>query len=454
MSKSNTDSKKRRVNKRSAQQRAAARKLTSRIIVGVLVAFALLSIIFIFVTTNFMGSDNLVTEVAEKTIVNESINTTGFVIRDEEYISNDTKGVLVYQVSNGDKIAVKGTIATIYKNETDAVNYQKICRLDEEISELTELNNIMGSSNVGLDSVNNRLDQKLTTFIQNVNMRDFNNITNAENELISAIYRKQIITGDQENFDEKIAELEDEKAQLENSSGDSIGEIIAKHSGYFSSNIDGYENTFSIDDLSQIKYSDIKDVEPDDKIKGTDFVGKVLKGVNWYLACPVSDEQAVAINHNNSAVNVRIPYATNESIPARVVSVNQFSNEEKAIVVLECNYMSPAISQIRNEGVEILLNTYEGLKVSKKALHDDYVTKTVYDENGNKKSVESKVQGVYVKYGNQLLFKQVFIVYSAEDYVICSENPSSDVLFNGSTLALYDEVVVEGDDLFDGKLID
>ena len=125
-----------------------------------------------------------------------------------------------------------------------------------------------------------------------------------------------------------------------------------------------------------------------------------------------------------------------------------------AIVVLECNYMSPALSHIRNESVDIELNTYEGLKVSKKALHDDYVTKITFDENGNKITEEVKVQGVYVKYGRQLIFKQVFILYSDEDYVICSDKPDNETLITGYTLELYDEVVVEGDDLYNGKLID
>lgn len=453
MKKDKTQPKKTKRPKLTKEQKAARRKLTSRIFVGVTVALVLIFIVFIFITTNFMGNDSLVTEITYQTTAYDTINTTAFVIRNEQAIDNPGTGILVYEVSNGDKVTANGTIANIYANETDVVNYQKICALEEEIEELTQLNGIMGSSNVGLDSVNNRLDQKLTDFIRTINMRDFNDISAVESEMFSAIYRKQIITGDQKNFDEKIAQLEEEKDSLENSANESIGVITTEKSGYFSSEIDGYENKFSVDSLSEVKYSDISDVKPEE-VNEEDYAGKMIIGVNWYLACPVSDEQAVAINHNNTSVNVRIPYATSESIPARVISVNQFSGEEQAVVILECSYMSPALSQIRNEAVEIELNTYQGLKVSKKALHDDVVKKTVYDSNGEKTEIENIVQGVYVKYGSQLVFKQVYIIYSDDDYVICSENPDSDLLFNGSTLSLYDEVVIEGDDLYDGKLID
>lgn len=439
--------------KRSAEQKAATRKLTSRIFIGVSVALVLIFIVFIFITTNFMGSDSIVTETAVKTTVFDTVNTTGFVIRDEEYVANKNEGVPVFQVSDGDKLTANGTIATIYNNETDAVNFQRMCEIDDEIAELKTLNNISNSVNVGLDSVNNQLDLKLVSFIESVNKRNFNNISDIQSDLLSAIYRKQIITGDQKNFDKNITELEEEKARLESETNDSVGEIITESSGYYSSEIDGYEGMFSVDELKDLSYKEITQAKPKD-VNKNNYVGKVIKGINWYLACPVTEEQAVAINHSNYSVTVKIPYATTESIPAKVVTVNQFAGDEKAIVVLECNYMNTALSQIRNEAVEIELNTYEGLKVSKKALHDDYVTKTTYDNDGNEKTQEVKVQGVYVKYGRQLLFKQVFVVYSDKDYVICSENPGNDVLINGSTISLYDEVVVEGDDLYDGKLID
>ncbi len=452
MKKNSKHSEKTKRTKPSAQQRAETKKLTSRIITGVSIALVIVFIIFIFVTTNFMGSDSIVTETAYKTIVSDSISTSGFVIRNEEYIPSNNNGVLAYQVVDGDKVTANGVIATVYENESDAVNFQRICEIEDEIAELKTLNNISNSVNVGLDSVNNQLDLKLESFIGYVNKRDFNNISSVENDLLSAINRKQIITGDQKNFDENIAALESEKSELEQITNRSIGEITSKDSGYFSSSIDGYENAFSVDDLRDISYSDITEVESEN-IDASKYVGKIMKGVNWYLACPVTAEQAVAITHNSSNVSVKIPFASAELMPAKVVSVNQFSTEEMAVVVLECNYMSPALAQIRNESVEIQLNTYEGLKISKKALHDDIVKVSEKDSSGQSIEKEQTVQGVYVMYGRQLEFKQVYIVYSDEEYVICSDDPGSNIL-TASTLELYDEVVVEGDDLYDGKLID
>ena len=45
------------------------------------------------------------------------------------------------------------------------------------------------------------------------------------------------------------------------------------------------------------------------------------------------------------------------------------------------------------------------------------------------------------------------IVYAGDDFIICNENPDKGKLLNGTTVALYDKVVTEGGDLFNGKII-
>ena len=115
--------------------------------------------------------------------------------------------------------------------------------------------------------------------------------------------------------------------------------------------------------------------------------------------------------------------------------------------------MSDALSKLRQDNIEIIVNEYEGLKISKSALHDDEVTYYEEDASGNDIEKKERVQGVYIVYGAELVFKQVAITYAGDDYIICNENPDEGLLLNGSTISLYDKVVVEGGDLFNGKII-
>lgn len=428
------------------------RNITRRIIIGVSVAVVLVFVIFLFITTNFLGNNMMVTETAYRSTAYDVVKTTALVVREEEYIPSSASGVLVYSVSDGDKVTADGTIATAYNSEEDVVNMQRIAELDEKIAFLESLSTVSQNSSIGLDTVNTQINEKLVALIGSINTNSYEFIGDVEDELMTSIYRKQLITGEQGKFDDKIEQLKAEKSGLEASTGAPSGKVTTQSSGYFVSSVDGYENCVALGDLNSFYYSDYKklkakDVDPDA------YLGKVIKGVNWYLACPVTADEATNISHNSTAVSVRIPNALTEDIPAKVMYVNNLAGEERSIVVLRCNYMNEALSKIRLESVEIVVNSYEGLRVSKSAIHDAELTRTVEDENKVEHTESKVVQGVYVEYGNELRFRQIVIAYSGDDYVICDESPAQDLLFNGNTIKLYDQVVTEGGDLYDGKLI-
>ncbi len=431
--------------------KASRNTVIKRILIAVAVTLALLYIVFLFVTTNFLGSNNIVTETAYRATAYDVIKSNAYIIRDESYIENSSSGIVVYNVDDAEKVTAGGAVATVYKNESDVIARQQIAEIDERIAYLQSLSAVT-AMNAGLDTVNSQLSADLVALIENINRRSFDQVDDASEQLMSSIYRKQIITGEQLGFDDRIAELTIQRKQLVDSCGEPSGEVTTASSGYFVSSVDGYEQVFDVSHLDEITYADYQNAAPadvDDR-----YIGKVIKGVNWYILCPITEDDAVNITHNASSVSVRLPYVTGAELPAKVVSVNRFSDETMSMAVIACNYMDASLSHIRRESVEIVVGEYEGLKFSKSALHDDYVERTVTANDGTRTTERQKVQGVYVEYGNELLFKQVSILYAGDDYVICNENPDPDVLYNGTTVTLYDKVVIEGSDLFDGKILD
>lgn len=425
------------------------KKLTGRIILGVVITLVLVYIVFLFVTTNFLGSNNIVTEIAYKTTAYEAIKTSALVVRDEECLTSDMDGIMVYQFSDGDKVTVDGVIAEVYADEEDVVRMQRIEELTEKIEYLETLNTFSSSVNVGIDTINSQINEKLVNVRKALNTQTFDYIGDVTGDLMSDIYRKQIITGEQKDFTGAIDELTAEKQALEGQSSTPVGDVKTANSGYFVSSVDGYENVIDVSSIDEISYSQFKEIQPQEVADGA-YVGKVIKGVSWYLLCPISYDDSVNISHNSSEVKVKLPYAIGADIPAKVRYVKQFADEEEVMLVLECNFMNEALSKIRNESVEIIINEYEGLKIPKSAIHDDFLER----ENEDGSVTQEKVQGVYVNYGNELIFRQISILYSGDTYVICEENPKPENLVDGKTIALYDQVVVEGSDLFNGKLIE
>ena len=230
------------------------------------------------------------------------------------------------------------------------------------------------------------------------------------------------------------------------------GSIKTDKAGYFSEYCDGYENSIKYSDIDRIKLSDLQNVKQENV--SSNVAGKIISSLNWYVACEVTADEATSLSLWDSNVTVLFSNVSSDAIPAKIERIYQETPDSSALVIFECDYMDEGLIQAREEPIEVGLGTYTGLRVSKKALYDDYVTKTIYDDNNNAHTEKEKVQGVYVLYGSEVQFKQVSILYADEDYVICDPSPDDGILFNGETISMYDQVILKGDDLYDGKVIE
>ena len=79
----------------------------------------------------------------------------------------------------------------------------------------------------------------------------------------------------------------------------------------------------------------------------------------------------------------------------------------------------------------VVKKEYSGLKIPKSAL----------------RVVDSK-RGVYVLTGMQVKFVEVNIIYSADNYMLCEKQTDDE-----KSLRLYDDVIVKGKNLYDGKIV-
>ena len=422
--------------------------LFKKILIAFLTVLALVYVVYLLLSANF---NMYPTENAVRTTITEKIYSNGFIIRDETIIPNNSNGVLSYSCANGEEVKANGEIAKIYANESDAVSQSIADSLERKKKALVDLQstNVLGS--VGLDTINNDISNNLISFYNNVNDNDINSAFTHSSDLLYSINQRQLYTGKVKNFSTKIADLQSQIDTLRNSSGDSIGTLTTEKAGYFTEFCDGYENSLKYKDVDRLTLDDLHNTEISSVPSNT--AGKIISSLNWYVACEVTADQATSLSLWDGNVSLLLSGASNEAVPAEIFRIHQPSQDDNALVILSCDYMDDSLIDTRNEPIEIGLGTYTGLRVNKKAIHDDYVTKVTYDDNNNKHTETKKVQGVYVLYGSEVLFKQVSIIYADDDYVICDTTPDDGVLFNGETISMYDQVILEGDDLYDGKVI-
>ena len=102
--------------------------------------------------------------------------------------------------------------------------------------------------------------------------------------------------------------------------------------------------------------------------------------------------------------------------------------------VLDCSY-SEAYGYhvtLEHEKADITFATYEGIRIDRQALH------IVEGQNC-----------VFVKYGNLVYQKNITILFENEDYILVPSKTTT----GENEVKLFDEIVVRGTDLYDGKIL-
>lgn len=426
--------------------------LFKRIIIGLLSVLIVAYIVYLIISANFVNA--VQTEEAVSNTVSDVIHAKTFIIREESYVTNSSKGVLSYKVNDGDDVSSGQTIADIYRNENDAVSRKKVSSINSQIKKLKSLSKSYYKDSVGLDTINTQISNNIFSISENVNNGKLSDAETSCENLLFSICGRQITTGSVKGFSSKISELRSERKKIMSSCSSAIGSLSAPKAGYFISSCDGYEKNFNISDLKNLEVKNLNNIKKK-KVK-SNVVGKVVTDPTWYVACKVSADNAVTLSklqNDGVSVSISMPTITNEKIPSKIYSINQKNRKQDAVLILSCDYMNKYIANARNENTNITTVSYTGLKVSKRAIHEGFVKKNVKDKNGKLVSKKKKVQGVYVLHGSELIFKEIVINYSGKDYVLCETEPNEGVLFSGETLQLYDQVVVKGDNLYDGKVI-
>ncbi len=416
---------------------------------GAIVTLFLLAYVSMLVyTSNFTMTE---TEQADYFEVNDYVEAKAYAVRSEEYIQNTKDGIIAYVINDGDKVSAGGTVAKLFSNEAEVESWQKYNEISEELTILKQMTNADNGLFVDLDTVDAQIRNDITTFKNSLSGNRFGLARESKYDLLQLFNERTVVTGGSANFQPRIAELENALSGINVSNG--IGDVKSKKSGIFVSSLDGFEKSADFSKVEGMMASDVEGFLKKDP--PGDAIGKIITTINWYLLCPVTSEQAIMVTMGDSVVDVSIPKVISGTIPGTIISVNQGSKADEGLLVVKCDYMDGTLAGIREENITIKTKTYSGIRVSKKAVHEDYVTVVDHDEEGNVvgEPRKEKVRGVYVMFGRRLYFKQISIVYSAKDFVICDPDPANPELLNGETVALHDSVVVRGKELYDGKII-
>ncbi len=401
-----------------------------------IVLLALFLLVYVGYQIFLVLYSNVTVETVVAYSVYDTVETQAIAIRSETQVEAEVgNNYLFYTLENGNRVSKNGTVAHLYAEEETAGLQEQLALLDEDIALLESAQALAESEYAGLEAIEQQLTRKVQELAVYVNGQNAEELRAMHAQLLSLMNKRQVIIGAVENYTSKIEQLKAERNALAARVVAPVGAVRAPRSGYFVDRADGFETYFSAkdDDVAALTAEEVQAALTASPSVSASCVGKIVAEYDWYLACSVDSQKAAALEVGDS-LNIRLPFVTAETVPTKVLAVNHGANNQSALI-LKCSLMSEELSDIRIESVQLLMEEHNGLRLPDKALH--------FDENNR--------AGAYVRMGTTVTFRYVDILYHNEKdkYSICAIPNAADK----SYVQLYDDVIVEGKDLYDGKVV-
>lgn len=367
------------------------------------------------------------TETAISYTMADSVTLDGVVAFDS--VSVEGSGNLGYLVQDGERVSNGTVLAECYTDDSQGLLRERLDRLSRTIDLLSKSQNSTGSD---LSVLTNQTRQALYNLLDKLDTAEYSGITDAEDDFLLAQNRLQVSTGQTGDFSQTIAALQAEYDEINAQLG-ALQTITATTNGYFSSTEAApaiVTDKQALDDATPTALQQIlADGFP---AADTNRAGQIATGFSWrfYAVC---DLDTAARFDGVTSVKISVPGKQNTPLAATVVEVTTDEDNGVAKLVFECQTINAEILSFGQETAQIDIKTYEGIRISKEALHI---------VGGNR--------GVYVKYGNLQRFLKITILYEDENYILI---PADGAIGTDNEVRLYDEVIVQGTNLQDGKLL-
>lgn len=357
----------------------------------------------------------------------DKISTSGIFLRSEQIIVSDNSGTVEFIANDGEKVSKNDDVARFFSDEQSLEQYRNAMSLQKEIDSMEYAYSHLsdGTDSVKLDTL---IKMHMTKVAASLDRGDVAQAEELSSKLDAMIVQRQSAQNGMQDYDASIEALKAEKAAVLSQIAGKYEGVSAENSGYFISTLDGYESAYPIEKLHELTAADIAEVNSLQKQIPDNAIGKVVDTYEWTFVASVSDEDAKELKKRDTA-KLRFSQIASDDITVTIESLKQDS-AGKWVVIFKSGEMRSELLGVRSLEVDIIKNTYDGIKIPKEALRQ-----------------KDGAWGVYCLVGAQVVFKEAEIIYQTESYYVAPQ-----VSENGQ-LALYDKMVVRGKDIENKKVV-
>ena len=389
---------------------------------AVLCLFLLIHVTFHSVN---LDSNPYQTEVALTYSISDSAEASGVIVREEQVISGQASGgVVSYQQSDGTVVRKGSVIAEVYNSSNDISIRRQIRALEEQIAALSKVSDARSAEYSSTETINRQINAEIDDYIALIHQGQVSDLSDSKAELLYLLSQKDVVMGEAESYASRITQLQTEVDSLNTRLSGSLVQYTSPEIGYFARMTDGYEAVLTPNSINTMTVEQLRTFSREKVVFDNSNLGKIVTDHHWYYAAvlPAADAEkfilgdTVYLNFNMYNIT-QIPFTVKE------VRTDE-SDPDHCMVLLSTSHMVPELLM-----VQIYFTSYTGLRIPAKA-----------------KRYEGQQVGVYVQDGDVVRFKTINIIYENSEFILCGANPDLE-----RPLEIYDQVIVEGTDLSDGK---
>ncbi len=400
-------------------------RTVSRLLLG---ALFLIVLLYFGLQIRQYYADPFALTVAYRYETEDVLTVSGYVVRQEEVLE-DLTGLYSLSRSEGEKVGVGQSIATVYATAEAQSRAEEMKTLELQLEQLYFAQEAASSSDAAL-KLDSDIMQSLFALHGDVTAGELDAAGASGETVRSLILKRDYTYTAGADYSDVIATVEAQLNSLKTASGADTTSVKAPRSGLYSAVTDGYETVLTPESIMTLTPATYKAVQGNGATSGA---GKLIYGDKWYFVSCMSAEDAA---HMKEGRTMTLRFAKG-LVSDTTVKVEKISAEEngEAVVIFSCEKFLSDTTLLRLQTAEIILESYSGIRIPKTALR--------VGENGE--------TGIYCRSGLFARYKPVEVIYTGSDFCLIRGGDSAANAL--ATLREGDEVIVTAADLYDGKVV-
>ena len=371
------------------------------------------------------------TTLAYRFRTEDVISLRGYVVRSETVIdSSETLVELTH--AEGERVAAGSAVATVYRSEDALARSQELQALSQQLEQLRYAHSAASDATAAL-----KLDSDIRDDIVALRaaFTSGSYTDSLGSELKTAVLKRAYAYRGAADLTARVEELSSTISAASASLRGTSSSIKSPFAGTYSAAVDGYESILTPELLETLTPSGFDALAP---AAVSSTVGKIIEGDEWRFVTVLPEQDAAQLEKNQS-LTLRMTSGVSFDLPVTVERIGKAEGGRCVLVLLSDDYLS-YLTLLREQNAELILHTYEGLRIPKNALR--------VGEDGK--------SGVYCLVGLTAYFKSVNVLYQGADYCLVEPGEAAGETDNQVllyTLRANDEVIISANDLYNGKVI-